>query len=162
MTRAERSSFFFGIYVTSGGVVLVLIPNVLLFIFSIPTTSEIWIRVLGAALVPVGLYYIEGLAPEPRGSSAYRFGDAGLSHSACSSSSGWGWSTGPWFFSGSSISAPRRGRRSSCAERACPCHQPQRYAPDLVSARASASRGESKASATGCRFETKLTPPVGR
>lgn len=59
MTPTARTSLTFGIYVVAAGVVLLLAPNLLLSIFGLPTTSEVWIRVVGALAIPLGFYYIE-------------------------------------------------------------------------------------------------------
>ncbi len=64
MTPTARTSFVFGIYVVAVGVVILLVPNLLLSIFRLPTTSEVWIRVVGAIAVPLGFYYIEAARAE--------------------------------------------------------------------------------------------------
>jgi hypothetical protein len=38
--------------------VLILSPNILLAIFLMPTTSEVWIRVVGVLVLNIGVYYI--------------------------------------------------------------------------------------------------------
>ena len=58
MSRAAKSIFFFGIYVISLGVLLVVAPNVLLRFFSVPETSEVWIRVVGVVVLLIGYYYV--------------------------------------------------------------------------------------------------------
>jgi hypothetical protein len=50
----------FGAYFIPLGVMLLIIPNVLLAMFGIPGTDEVWIRVLGATVVVLGFYYISG------------------------------------------------------------------------------------------------------
>lgn len=64
MTPTARTSFVFGIYVVAVGVVILLVPNLLLSIFGLPTTSEVWVRVVGAIAVPLGFYYIEAARTE--------------------------------------------------------------------------------------------------
>ena len=64
MTPTARTSFVFGIYVVAVGVVVLLVPNLLLSIFGLPTTSEVWIRVVGAIALPLGFYYIEAARTE--------------------------------------------------------------------------------------------------
>ena len=64
MTPTARTSLVFGIYVVAVGVVVLLAPNLLLSIFRLPTTSEVWIRVVGAIAVPLGFYYIEAARAE--------------------------------------------------------------------------------------------------
>ncbi len=58
MSRAAKSVFFFGIYVLSLGVVLIIAPNVLLKLFGVPETSEVWIRVVGVVVLIIGYYYV--------------------------------------------------------------------------------------------------------
>ncbi len=40
--------------------ILLLLPNVLLGIFGIPNTNEVWIRILGGVLMALGYLYVEG------------------------------------------------------------------------------------------------------
>ena len=64
MTPTARTSLVFGIYVVAVGLVVLFAPNLLLSIFTLPTTSEVWIRVVGAIAVPLGFYYIEAARAE--------------------------------------------------------------------------------------------------
>ncbi len=57
MSRAARSVRWFGVYLAILGVVLVFAPNVLLSVFRVPETSEVWIRVLGVVVFDLGLLY---------------------------------------------------------------------------------------------------------
>ncbi|HCM75308.1 MAG TPA: hypothetical protein DIS90_02930 [Cytophagales bacterium] len=58
MTAAAKSIYYFGIYLIVLGVTLTVSPNFLLTTFRIAETSEIWIRVLGAVVFNLGLYYM--------------------------------------------------------------------------------------------------------
>lgn len=58
MTRAARSIVYFGVYVFVTGLVLLLVPNVLLSIFGLGSTTEVWIRVLGCVATALGAYYV--------------------------------------------------------------------------------------------------------
>lgn len=58
MSRSALSVFVFGIYLTVLGLALVLAPNVLLTLFGLPETKEVWIRVVGMLLFLVSFYYI--------------------------------------------------------------------------------------------------------
>jgi len=58
MSRAATSILVFGVYVMAMGVLLLTVPNVLLATVSYPTTSEVWIRVLGVVTLILGYYYI--------------------------------------------------------------------------------------------------------
>ena len=64
MSNAAKSILVYGIYLLILSVVLLLIPNVPLSIFGIPTTNEVWIRVVGAMLVAFGTYYVRGARSE--------------------------------------------------------------------------------------------------
>ncbi len=58
MSRASISILVFGIYLTLLGIILVTVPNLLLGLFGLPTTQEVWIRVVGMLLVLLsGIYY---------------------------------------------------------------------------------------------------------
>ncbi|MFC2158460.1 hypothetical protein ACFLT9_11545 [Acidobacteriota bacterium] len=58
MNRAAKSIYFFGIYIILLGLVLVFLPNVLLKIFRVAETSEVWIRVVGMVVILLGYLYI--------------------------------------------------------------------------------------------------------
>ena len=58
MSRAAASVLAFGIYMVIVGLALLVVPNVLLSLFASPTTTEIWIRILGFIVVVLGYYYI--------------------------------------------------------------------------------------------------------
>ncbi|MGD2245980.1 MAG: hypothetical protein PVI11_05480 [Candidatus Aminicenantes bacterium] len=62
MSRTAKSIFFFGIYVILLGVSLVVIPNVLLRVFHVPETSEVWIRVVGMLIILIGYFYVRAAA----------------------------------------------------------------------------------------------------
>src|ERR1043165_5121362 len=59
MTRAAKSLLVFGVYVAVLGLTLLLIPNVLLGLFGIPPTHEIWIRLNGMFIICLSFYYIQ-------------------------------------------------------------------------------------------------------
>lgn len=58
MTGAAKSIFYFGIYMLMEGLVLLLVPNLLLSIFGIAPTNEVWIRLVGLSVTILGVYYI--------------------------------------------------------------------------------------------------------
>ena len=41
------------------GLILVFVPNLLLTLFTLPTTTEVWIRVVGVLALVLALYYIQ-------------------------------------------------------------------------------------------------------
>jgi hypothetical protein len=58
MTPAGKSVYYFGFYLLVLGITLTAFPNMLLTLFQIAETSEVWIRVLGAVVFGIGLYYV--------------------------------------------------------------------------------------------------------
>jgi hypothetical protein len=59
MSRPATSVFVFGIYLCALGVTLILAPNVLLGLAGFASTTEVWIRVLGAVVAVLGAYYVQ-------------------------------------------------------------------------------------------------------
>lgn len=59
MQKSALSVFVFGIYLCLTGIVLILAPNVLLGLFGLPETGEVWIRVVGVLALIIGFYYIQ-------------------------------------------------------------------------------------------------------
>ena len=64
MSKSARSLFVFSIYLFILGVILILIPNVLLSIFALPETNEVWIRVVGLLVFILGFYYFQASKKE--------------------------------------------------------------------------------------------------
>ncbi len=60
MNTASRTLFIFGIYTLLNGVGLLLVPNMMLAVFQLPLTGEIWIRVSGWLICLLGFYYVAG------------------------------------------------------------------------------------------------------
>ena len=58
MSKGAFSIFIFGLYLGTLGIVLLVIPNVLLGIFQLPSTNEVWIRIVGMLTFLLGIYYI--------------------------------------------------------------------------------------------------------
>jgi len=73
MSKAALSMFVFGIYVIVLGVILMVVPNVLLSIFGIPATTEVWVRVVGMLVLLIGYYYIRASRNEKEMISFYRW-----------------------------------------------------------------------------------------
>lgn len=59
MSRAAKSLFVFGIYLCGLGFALLLVPNLLLQLFGVPQTSEVWIRINGMFMLCLSFYYIQ-------------------------------------------------------------------------------------------------------
>jgi hypothetical protein len=56
MSKSAQSLFVFSIYLFILGLILLVIPNVLLNLFSLPETNEVWIRVVGMLVFLLGFY----------------------------------------------------------------------------------------------------------
>lgn len=59
MSPVAKSVLFFGIYMLLEGAALLFVPNLLLSIFGIPATTEVWIRLVGLSVMILGFYYIQ-------------------------------------------------------------------------------------------------------
>jgi hypothetical protein len=58
MNKSEFSVFAWGVYLAIAGAGFLFIPNTLLPLFGLPTTTEVWIRVIGLLVVILGYYYM--------------------------------------------------------------------------------------------------------
>ena len=56
MSRTARSLYVFGIYMLILGPIVVLVPNLLLSLFHVPNTQEVWIRIVGVLVIYLGIY----------------------------------------------------------------------------------------------------------
>ena len=56
MSKSAQSLLVFSIYLFILGIILLVIPNVLLRLFSLPETNEVWIRVAGMLVFILGFY----------------------------------------------------------------------------------------------------------
>ena len=59
MSKAAKSLFVFGIYLCVLGLLLLLVPNLLLRVFGVPPTSEVWIRIIGMLVLCLSFYYVQ-------------------------------------------------------------------------------------------------------
>jgi hypothetical protein len=57
MSKSAFTLKVFGIYLMVLGPGLILLPNLILSLFGIAPTSEIWIRVAGVLVLNIGIYY---------------------------------------------------------------------------------------------------------
>lgn len=57
MSKVAFTLKVFGIYLLGLGLGLTLVPNLMLSLFGIAPTSEVWIRVAGVLLFNIGIYY---------------------------------------------------------------------------------------------------------
>jgi hypothetical protein len=58
MSKTATSVFVFGVYLIFLGLGFLILPNTLLPLFGLPTTSEVWIRVMAMLLLLLAYYYI--------------------------------------------------------------------------------------------------------
>ncbi|MFL6630895.1 MAG: hypothetical protein ACJ8HJ_01105 [Massilia sp.] len=65
MSKATFSARMFAVYVFAVSTVLVVAPNVLLSLFGIAPTSEVWIRVAGVLAFNIGIYAWVGARHRP-------------------------------------------------------------------------------------------------
>jgi len=66
MSKSATSVFYFGIYLLLTGLTLLTVPNMLLGMFGLAETSEVWIRVVGMLVLVLGGYYITAARHELR------------------------------------------------------------------------------------------------
>lgn len=58
MSQAAKSLFIFGIYLCGLGLILLFVPNLLLQLFGVPQTNEVWVRINGMFLLCLSFYYV--------------------------------------------------------------------------------------------------------
>ncbi len=59
MKNATLSIQVFGLYIMGLGLIAFFIPNSFFSFFGFHLTNEVWVRVLGAVIFPLGLYYLD-------------------------------------------------------------------------------------------------------
>jgi hypothetical protein len=59
MSKSAQSLFVFSLYLFVLGAILTVIPNVLLNLFALQDTNEVWIRVVGMLVFILGFYYYQ-------------------------------------------------------------------------------------------------------
>jgi hypothetical protein len=64
LSNAAKSIFAFGIYLIGFGAILVLAPNTAFALFGIPSTNEVWVRVVGMLLLFFAFYCIQAARKE--------------------------------------------------------------------------------------------------
>ena len=64
MSYSARTVFGFGIYLVILGITLIVAPNFLLGTFGLPTTNEVWIRVVGMLVLILAFYYTQAARKE--------------------------------------------------------------------------------------------------
>lgn len=66
MSRPAQSITVFGIYLVISGLSFVFIPNTVLPLFGLSTTTEVWIRVVGLLAAILGLYFLNSVRHDDR------------------------------------------------------------------------------------------------
>jgi hypothetical protein len=56
MSRSAFTLKVFGVYLLVFGTSLIVIPNLMLSVFGMPQTTEVWIRVVGVLAIVIGVY----------------------------------------------------------------------------------------------------------
>jgi hypothetical protein len=64
MSKAAISIFVFGLYILINAITLMAAPNLLLGILGLEPTREPWLRVFGAVIFVLGLYYLQAARQE--------------------------------------------------------------------------------------------------
>lgn len=64
MSRAAKSLFVFGVYLCVLGLILLLVPNLILRVFGVPPTNEVWKRINGMFVLCLSLYYVQAARNE--------------------------------------------------------------------------------------------------
>lgn len=59
MSQAAKSLFAFGIYLCGLGLILLLVPNLILQVFGVPPTNEVWVRINGMFVLCLSFYYVQ-------------------------------------------------------------------------------------------------------
>ncbi len=66
MSNLARSITVFGIYLSVAGLSFIFIPNIVLPIFGFPTTTEVWIRLVGLLTAILGMYFLYSVRYDDR------------------------------------------------------------------------------------------------
>jgi hypothetical protein len=66
MSYPAKTMFAFGCYLLLFGSALLLVPNMLLGLFYIPPTTEVWIRIVGMLVIFLGVYCLVAARSELR------------------------------------------------------------------------------------------------
>lgn len=66
MSNSVRSITVFGIYLVLSGLSFILIPNIILPLFGLATTGEVWVRVVGLLALILGIYFLNSTRTSDR------------------------------------------------------------------------------------------------
>jgi hypothetical protein len=59
MSKSSVSIFVFGIYLVVLGLILISVPNFILNLLGMPSTEEVWIRVVAVLVLILGFFHIQ-------------------------------------------------------------------------------------------------------
>jgi hypothetical protein len=66
MSNSARSVTIFGFYLILSGLSFILVPNILLPLFGLAPTTEVWVRVVGLLALILGVYFLNGARANDR------------------------------------------------------------------------------------------------
>jgi len=66
MSNPARSITVFGIYLAIAGLAFAFAPNMVLPLFGFPTTTEVWIRLVGLLTAILGMYFLYSVRHDDR------------------------------------------------------------------------------------------------
>jgi hypothetical protein len=66
MSNLARSITAFGVYLSIAGLSFIFIPNIVLPLFGFPTTTEVWIRLVGLLTAILGMYFLYSVRHDDR------------------------------------------------------------------------------------------------
>lgn len=66
MSNPARPMLVFGVYLALAGLSFIFIPNVILPLLGFPTTTEVWIRVVGLLVTILGFYFLYSVRHDDR------------------------------------------------------------------------------------------------
>ena len=64
MSASARSVFVFGIYLAVIGLALLLVPNLMLRLFLLPPTDDVWVRIVGMLSLFLAFYFVQAARRE--------------------------------------------------------------------------------------------------
>jgi uncharacterized membrane protein len=66
MSNSARSVTVFGFYLILSGLSFILVPNILLPLFGLAATTEVWVRVVGLLALILGVYFLNSARANDR------------------------------------------------------------------------------------------------
>jgi hypothetical protein len=66
MSNSIRSITVFGVYLILSGLSFILVPNIILPLFGLAATSEVWVRLVGLLAFILGIYFLNSARAKDR------------------------------------------------------------------------------------------------